>query len=97
MSLGNFFSKFFSAKPELKLSPPVKYKDFTIQANPQAESGQFRTCGIIRKVVATETKEVVFHRADLHHSQQGAAEHAIQKAQRIIDEQGDKVFEKSHV
>lgn len=75
---------------------PVKeaeYQGFRILAEPYKEGSQFQLAGRITKEVAGETKEHRFVRADRFASIDEAAEFALQKARKIIDERGDRVFD----
>ena len=70
----------------------VDYKGFAIHPAPRQQGGQWLTAGVIRKDVAGEAKEHAFIRADTHSSKDDAAAMAIEKAKRIIDEQGERLF-----
>ena len=70
----------------------VDYNGFAIEASPFKTGGQWQTCGVISKEIEGERKEHKFIRADTHGSRDDAAAHAINKAKRIIDEQGERMF-----
>lgn len=70
----------------------TEYKGYLIRPAPMQQGGQYLTAGVIKKTFADGVKEQRFVRADTHASRDDACAHAISKAQRIIDEQGDKLF-----
>lgn len=76
---------------------PVEYKGYMITAAPINEGGQFRTAGKIAKVIGDEERSVQFIRADNHSDRQSAVTHSERKAQQIVDEQGDRIFERDHI
>jgi len=69
------------------------YKGFTIHATPIPEGGQFRLSALIQKEFGGETRSHRLVRADLFSSKDEAATFAFRKAEQVIDEQGDRVFE----
>lgn len=71
---------------------PETYKDFTITPTPMPDGGQFRLSAIIEKTVGGETKRHRLIRADLFPVSDAAGSAALQKARRMIDEQGDALF-----
>lgn len=70
----------------------VEYKGFLIYAEPTRQNGQFLTAGRIAKDTDGGRKEHRFVRADTHGSAEEAGRFTVQKAQRLIDEQGDRLF-----
>lgn len=71
----------------------VAYKDYRIVAQPIRQGGQFLTAGTIAKDFPDGTrKEHRFVRADTHGSEEDAKRFMVQKAQRLIDEVGDRLF-----
>ena len=72
----------------------VEYKGYTIQPAPErGGGGQYRVAGVVRKTVPDgETKEHRFVRADTCAGRDEADSFAVEKAKRIIDEQGDRMF-----
>ncbi|MDH5353089.1 MAG: HlyU family transcriptional regulator [Gammaproteobacteria bacterium] len=94
MAIGNFF-KFILGSKAQAISDPVVYKGFTIEAMPIDEDGKYRTAGYISGELDGEIKRIQFIRADQNASQQMAVDHSIAKAQQIIDEQGEKLLQKS--
>lgn len=80
---GDRESKPASGKPEV-------YKDYIITSESVSEGGQFRLAG--RVVSKLSGKEHYFIRADLFTSRADADHAAILKGQRLVDEQGDRMF-----
>lgn len=101
MGLGKFFGKLLGggsngdAAPEAAES--VDYNGFTITAAPMKEGGQFKTAGSIAKEINGELKTAQFIRADNHADRASAVSHSERKAQQIIDEQGEAMFERDHI
>ena len=71
--------------------------EFTIEAAPIDEDGKFRTARFISGELDGEIKRIRYIRADQNTSRDTAIEHSISKAQQIIDEQGAKLLEKTHL
>ena len=72
----------------------IDYKGYQIRAAPFPAEGQFQTAGSIEKEFAEGRKEHRFIRAEKHTSMDLAAEFTILKARQIIDERGDRIFDK---
>lgn len=71
----------------------VAYRDYVITPRPIRQGGQFLTAGTIAKEFpGGERKEHRFVRADTHASEEDARRLMVQKAQRLIDEVGDRLF-----
>lgn len=70
----------------------VEYRDFRIVPQPMRQGGQFLTAGTITKDFPDGRKEHRFVRADTHASEEDARRFMVQKAQRLIDEVGDRLF-----
>ena len=70
----------------------VVYRDFKIIPKPIRQGGQFLTAGTIAKDFPDGRKEHRFVRADTHSSEEDASRLMVQKAQRLIDEMGDRLF-----
>jgi hypothetical protein len=86
-----------SAAATEETSEPVAYKGLTIEPEPIAEDGKYRTAGYISGELDGELKRVQFIRADINSDRQAAIDHSISKAQQIIDERGAKLLEHSHL
>ncbi len=98
--MGGFFSRLFGgskgeAAASEALGEAVDYKGFRIRPAPFRAEGQFQTAGLIEKDFAEGRKEYRFIRAERHTSADEASEFAVSKGRQIIDEQGDRVFDKS--
>lgn len=72
----------------------IEHKGFLIKATPFKEGGQFQTCGVITKDVGGTLREHRFIRADRFPSMDDAVEVAIRKGQQMIDEQGERLFDR---
>lgn len=102
MGLGKLFGKLLGgggneSAAAAQAEEPVDYKGFMITAAPINEGGQFRTAGHIGKIIDGEEKSVQFIRADNHSDRDSAVTHSERKAQQIIDEQGEAIFQREHV
>lgn len=103
MGLGNFLKSIFGGSSEGgsaaadEPAETLEYNGFTIEASPINEGGQYRTSGYISGELAGEQKRIQFIRADNSADRQTAIDHSISKAKQIIDEQGAKLLEKSHL
>lgn len=97
----SFFAKIFGSgeKSENPAEPAesVEYNGFTIISAPIKEGGQFKTAGQISKEIDGELKSAQFIRADNHSDRDSAISHSNRKAQQIVDEQGDAMFERGHI
>jgi hypothetical protein len=96
MALGKFFKSLLGDLGSGQPQPvePVDYKGFSIEAAPIHEDGKYRTAGFISGEVDGEIKRVRFIRADQSADPGTAADHAITKAQQIIDEQGKALLQR---
>ncbi|MDJ0821407.1 MAG: HlyU family transcriptional regulator [Paracoccaceae bacterium] len=91
----SWFSRLFGGGDSAASAPsaePVEYEGFRIYPEPMAEDGQFRLAARIEKEVDGETKEHHLIRADVLRDRESAEEAAIQKAQQMIDQMGDRLF-----
>lgn len=70
----------------------VEYREFQIYPQPIRQGGQFLTAGTIAKDYPNGRKEHRFVRADTCASEADAKNLMVQKAQRLIDEVGDRLF-----
>ncbi len=69
------------------------YEGFTITPTPMQEGGQFRLSAIIEKDVGGEARRHRLIRADLFPVRDAAESAALQKARRMIDEQGEGLLD----
>ena len=99
MAIGKLFKSLLGGAGRAPAPPaePVDYKGFAIEAEPIDEDGKFRTAGYISGEVDGEVRRIHFIRADQSSSLQAAVDHSIAKARQIIDEQGARLLEKSHL
>ena len=70
----------------------VEYKGYRIIPQPQKQAGGFLTAGLIVQETAAGRREHRFVRADTHSSADDARQFTVLKAQRLIDEQGERLF-----
>ncbi len=70
----------------------VDYNGYTIRPAARTHDGQWLTSGLISKEIDGEVKEHQFIRAETHPSKETADAYSVDKAKRIIDELGDRVF-----
>ena len=71
---------------------PVSYAGYTIVATPRQIERGWTTEGNISKEIGGVLKSQHFIRVDTHGDRNDAISLAIQKAKKIIDEQGDGLF-----
>jgi len=71
----------------------AEYNGFRILAEPYKEGSQYQLAGRIVKAVNGAAKEHRFVRADRFASPDEAAEFALQKGRKTIDERGERVFD----
>jgi hypothetical protein len=83
-----------SGKASAPAHDPVTYEGFTIHPEPIKEGGTYRVAARIEKEVAGEVKEHQLIRADMVSDPDGAAAESVRKAQRLIDEQGERLFDR---
>lgn len=92
----SFWSALFGgrgpAKAE-KVSDPVEYKGYVIQAAPYKNNGHYQTAGTITRELGGARKEHRFIRADAYTSYDDAVNFTVNKARQIIDLQGDRMFD----
>lgn len=74
------------------VGPAVEYKGFSIQPLAMRQASGFLTAGLITRETEGGRREHRFVRADTHPSADEAREFTILKAQRLIDEQGERLF-----
>ena len=70
----------------------VDYMGFSIVATPRKTSGGWTTEGVISKQTDEHVRSQRFIRADVLMSEKEAADYAVMKARKIIDEQGERLF-----
>lgn len=77
------------------LGDAVEYKDCMIQPIAMHKGGQFLTAGLITKDFPEGQRTHRFVRADTHSAGDTAHDFAIVKGRQIIDEQGDRLFDRA--
>ncbi len=96
MALGRLLGRLFGAGGESNSGTPateaVEHRGFLIYPQPIRQGGQFLTAGLIVKDYPEGRKEHRFVRADTHGGEEEARRLMVQKAQRLIDEMGDRLF-----
>lgn len=101
MGLGKLFGKLLggagSNSDKSEPAESIEYNGFTITAAPIKDGAQFKTAGSISRQIDGEVKTAQFIRADNHTDRSSAVTHSERKAQQIIDEQGDAIFEREHI
>ena len=70
----------------------VDYKGFSIVATPRKAPGGWTTEGVISKEAGDNTRSERFIRADMLMSEEEAVDYSVNKARKIIDEQGERLF-----
>lgn len=97
MALGTWLQRLFCRGDSDQAVPAavkgVEYQGFHIVPQPIRQGGQFLTAGTITKDFPDGRKEHRFIRADTHGSEDDARAMMVQKAQRLIDEVGDRLFQ----
>ena len=71
---------------------PVEYKGYRIVPTPRKEAQGLRVAGRIEKDVDGETLVHEFVRADVYYSEDDTVPVIVHKAERLIEEQGDRLF-----
>lgn len=92
--LRNLFGAGASGEGRQEAGATVDYKGYTIRPASRRQGSQWLTVGVITKSFDDDVKEHEFIRADTYGSKQDADDCSVLKAKQIIDEQGDKLFEK---
>ncbi|MBM3596952.1 MAG: hypothetical protein FJX35_01960 [Alphaproteobacteria bacterium] len=95
-SLGEFLRGLFSGGgggEAAVAADPVEYKGYMIVATPRQQGSTWTTEGTISKQFPEGPRESRFIRADAYAEREAAVATSISKAKRIIDEQGDQMFE----
>lgn len=95
MSIIDFFKKLrgdSTSSNDVREGDPTPYNGYTITPVPSQQSGQYLAAGRISKAFPDGERAKSFIRADAHSSWDDACATAVNKAKRIIDEQGDQLF-----
>ena len=97
---GNIMRGFLGGKseptsPVLDSKNAVEYKGCLIHPASRRRDSQWLTAGVITKSFDGQTAEHQFVRADVYVSKEDADACAVLKGKRLIDERGDRLFERS--
>ncbi len=71
----------------------TEYNGYSITPACRKQGSQWLTAGVISKPFEGGIKEHHFIRADLHANKDQADACAVMKGKRIVDEQGDRMFD----
>lgn len=93
--LSNLFKPAAAVESAAVPGEAVEYKGFTIQPLPRQQSAGWSTEGKISKTFPDGPREIQFIRADVNTDRNDALACCVLKAKRIIDEQGERMFERS--
>lgn len=91
-----FLRRFFSRGSGARATPPaeasVEYNGYTITPAPEKTPGGWRVAGTIAKGNGDDRKVHHLDRADTSPERDAIVAMTIEKAKRVIDEQGDRLF-----
>ncbi len=89
----SFFKKLFGQSVILKKDVMLhSYEGFEIAPAPQKDGDNYRLAGFVSKEIEGQRMEHFLIRADIFSSLEEAEKATLIKAQRLIDEQGEKIF-----
>ena len=91
--MGWFSSLFGGKQSGPKQGQTETIAGYLVTPEPLPRDGQFLTAGIIADGEGEARREHRFIRADVHPSFDQACAHSLQKAEQIIKEQGDRLFD----
>lgn len=94
----NFLRRLFSRTPTGETpgaEPTVEYKGYTIRPAPEKVPGGWRVAATISKEFAGARRVHQFSRADTSPDRDVIVALTAAKAQRVIDEQGDRIFDQA--
>ncbi|ARS53256.1 HlyU family transcriptional regulator [Kushneria konosiri] len=84
-------------EPHREVADTVEYKGCEIVITPAPAGGQYRISGLIRRAREDgEVQELRFERSDVLPDRDSCIDMTRTKAERYIDEQGDRLFEDPH-
>ncbi|SPJ33898.1 HlyU family transcriptional regulator [Kushneria phyllosphaerae] len=84
-------------EPRREVADTVEYKGCEIVITPAPAGGQYRVSGLIRRDCDNdEPLELRFERSDVLPDRDSCIDMTRTKAERYIDEQGDRLFEDTH-
>ncbi|GHC14930.1 hypothetical protein GCM10010082_01550 [Kushneria pakistanensis] len=86
-----------SGEPPRQVADTVEYKGCEIVITPAPAGGQYRVSGLIRRMREDgEMEELSFERSDVLPDRDSCIDMTRTKAERYIDEQGERLFENTH-
>ena len=89
----SWLSKIFGGSGAAKTdAEPVEFEGFRISPNPMSEGSKYRIAAVIEKDVNGELKTHQLIRADTLDGYDAAAEASVDKAKKMIKEQGERLF-----
>jgi len=94
----SLLSRLFGMGSGVKTPPapePEAYKGYAIFAEPVREGSQWRVAARIEKELDGEARSHSLIRADMLGDPDAAAAESVTKAKRLIDEQGDAIFDRT--
>lgn len=93
--LGNLWARLVGGAPSAgeAEAEPVEHKGYRIRPAPFNAEGQYQVAGTIEKEFDAGIKSHRFIRADRMASHEEAVSFTITKAQQLIDQQGDRIFD----
>lgn len=91
--MGWFSSLFGGSTPEPRQGSTETVAGYSVTPEPLPRDGQFLTAGVITDGEGDASREHRFIRADMHPTFEQACAHSLQKAEQIISEQGDRMFD----
>ena len=99
--MASFFKKLFGGggggDSSVEAGPAAEateYNGFSIHPAPRRQGSVWLTAGRITKSFPDGVKEHQYIRADTYADRDDAIAFCIQKAKQIIDEQGDRIFDR---
>jgi hypothetical protein len=87
-----FLRSLFSPGSRTGVTPGVEYNGYTITPAPERAPGGWRVAGTISKGAGGDRKVHQLIRADTSPDRDAIVAMTIEKAKRLIDERGDRLF-----
>jgi hypothetical protein len=91
-----FLRGLFSPRSPTREAPrtetSVEYNGYTITPAPEKEPGGWRVAGTISKEIEGSRRVHRLSRADTSNDREVIVALTVEKAKRVIDEQGDRIF-----
>jgi hypothetical protein len=90
--LRNLFSPASRAGETPRAEASIEYKGYTITPAPEHGPAGWRVAGTISKEISGERRVHRLDRSDAAPEREAIVAMTIEKAKRVIDEQGDRIF-----